>query len=211
MNSEKESLQQLQEIRSLMERSTKFISLSGLSGIIAGCIALAGAALQYWYVGREIRHFDYDRNYTRSYDNLLLFTLANFAGILILAILSAYYFTQKKAKRNNQSLWDSTSQRLLTNLAIPLFSGALFCIVLYNYKFIGLIAPCTLIFYGLALVNGSNFTLRDIRYLGICEIVLGFIACFNIGYGLFFWALGFGILHIAYGIVMYYKYDRVKE
>ncbi|HVD98038.1 MAG TPA: hypothetical protein VNB90_07510 [Cytophagaceae bacterium] len=207
MSQEKDHLQQLQEIRSLMERSTKFISLSGLSGIVAGCIALAGAALQYWYMAGKGRY----ELCVRLNNDFLIFTVLNFLGILILALLSAYYFTQKKAKKNNQSLWDSSSQRLLQNIAIPLVCGGLFCIVLYYYGIIGLIAPASLIFYGLALINGSNFTLRDIRYLGMTEIALGFIAAFNIGLGLLFWAIGFGLLHIIYGIVMYYKYDKVSR
>jgi hypothetical protein len=207
MEQEKEHLQQLQEIRSLMERSTKFISLSGLSGILAGCIALVGAGIQYLYMEKEGRYYRsliIDRDF-------FVFTFINFLSVLILALLSAYYFTYKKAKKNNQSLWDSSSQRLLLNLAIPLTCGGLFCLVLYQYRLVGLVAPVTLIFYGLALVNGSNFTLRDIRNLGIAQIVLGFISAFNIGLGLLFWALGFGLLHIVYGIVMYYKYDRVSE
>ncbi len=207
MDQDKEHLLQLQEIRSLMERSTKFISLSGLSGIVAGGIALAGAAVQYWYMEKEGRYM----SCIKLSQDFLLFSIANFLGILILAVLSAYYFTQKKAKKNNQSLWDASSKRLLLNLATPLASGGAFCGVLYFYGLIGLLAPASLIFYGIALVNGSNYTLRDIRNLGFAEIALGFICAFNIGYGLLFWALGFGVLHIAYGIVMYYKYDRVQE
>ena len=126
MEQEKEHLQQLQEIRSLMERSTKFISLSGLSGIIAGSIALIGAGIQYWYMEKEGRYI----NGIKLCDNFLFFSIVNFTSILILALLFAYYFTQKKALKNNQSVWDSTSQRLMINLATPLFAGGAFCGVL---------------------------------------------------------------------------------
>ena len=200
-------LQQLQEIRSIMERSTKFISLSGLSGVVAGCIALAGASLQYWYM--ESKGFYMNRLPLNT--DFLFFSVVNFMSILILALSMAYYFTSKKAKRQNQSLWNTTSQRMLINFAIPLASGAAFCGVLYYYQLIGLLAPASLIFYGLALVNGSNYTLSDVRNLGLIEIILGFISAFNIGLGLLFWAVGFGVLYIVYGIVMYYKYDRVVE
>ncbi len=208
MEQEKEHLQQLQEIRSLMERSTKFVSLSGLSGVAAGTVALIGAYVQYRYVEKA---WDYGRNaYYKGTDarELILFSIANFLTILLLALLSAYYFTQRKAKKNNQSVWDRTSLRLMVHIGIPLVCGGLFCGVLYYYGIIGLIAPATLIFYGLALVSGSNYTLSDIRYLGFAQIVLGFISAFNTLHGLMFWALGFGVLHIVYGIVMYYKYDR---
>jgi len=99
---------------------------------------------------------------------------------------------------------------LMINVSTPLICGGAFCGILFYYGVIGLLAPASLIFYGLALVNGSNYTLRDIRNLGYAEIILGFICAFNIGLGLLFWAMGFGVLHIVYGIVMYYKYDRVS-
>ena len=71
-----------------------------------------------------------------------------------------------------------------------------------------------LIFYGLALINSSKYTFFEIRYLGIAEIVLGLIASVFVSSGLILWAAGFGLLHIIYGIIMYYKYERkplVKE
>jgi hypothetical protein len=204
MEKEKEHLQQLQEIRSLMERSTKFVSLSGISGIAAGCIALAGAYIQYRYMDKEGRYL----TCFRVDGEFIIFSIINFLSILILALFSAYYFTQRKAKKNKQSVWDSSSKRLMMSLATPLACGGLFCGVLYLYGLVGLIASSSLIFYGLALVSGSNFTLRDIRYLGFVQIALGFVAAYYIGFGLLFWALGFGVLHIVYGIVMYVKYDR---
>jgi hypothetical protein len=71
----------------------------------------------------------------------------------------------------------------------------------------GLIGPTTLIFYGLALLNGSSFVSEELRMLGLLEIGLGLIALFFVGYGLYFWALGFGVFHIGYGWWMYRKYD----
>jgi uncharacterized membrane protein HdeD (DUF308 family) len=71
------------------------------------------------------------------------------------------------------------------------------------------LAPsATLVFYGLALINASKYTVRDVFYLGICEIVLGVLSMFLTGFTLLFWALGFGILHILYGTIMYFKYDK---
>jgi hypothetical protein len=70
------------------------------------------------------------------------------------------------------------------------------------------VAPATLVFYGLALVNGSKYTLNDIRNIGYLEAGLGVVSMFVPGYGLWFWALGFGVLHIVYGVTMYYKYER---
>jgi hypothetical protein len=69
-----------------------------------------------------------------------------------------------------------------------------------------LVAPATLIFYGLALVNAERYTLTDIKYLGYCQIGLGLISLFFLGWGLVAWTFGFGVLHIVYGLIMHKKY-----
>jgi hypothetical protein len=93
-------------------------------------------------------------------------------------------------------------------MVIPLAAGGIFCISLLWHGQIAFIAPATMVFYGLALVNASKYTLNDVRYLGVIEIVTGLIASAVIEYGLLFWAFGFGIVHIVYGITMYYKYEK---
>ncbi|MEK7255717.1 MAG: hypothetical protein AAB316_13290, partial [Bacteroidota bacterium] len=130
------------------------------------------------------------------------------AAVFLRAVVSGVYFTTRKARRNGQKIWDALSQRMLVNLLIPLAAGGLFCIALYWHGMIGLIAPSTLVFYGLALINGGKYTLDDIRYLGMTEVALGLFGMFSPGYGLELWALGFGVLHIIYGIVMYLKYEQ---
>lgn len=206
-------LKTLSEIRSLMERSSRFISLSGLSGVAAGLFALLGATAVYVYLG--VTPFENKKTYyeiAASADKWGVDYVSFFLGtglvVLLGAICSGIYFTTRKAKRKGQPIWDALSQRLLINLAIPLIAGGLFCVALFQHGLAGLIAPATLIFYGLALVNASKFTLHDIYYLGILEISLGLIAVFNLGYGLEFWAIGFGVLHILYGMMMYWKYEK---
>lgn len=212
MNKRNEHLETLSEIRSLMERSSRFISLSGLSGVSAGTFALIGAALVFYYF--NLTPFKGIQYYTLRPDaplfglSPLYFMLAVAAGVFILALCSALFFTMRKAKRKGQNLWDKTSLRLLTNMVIPLFAGGLFCLSLaYNgaFKFV---APATLVFYGLACINASKYTLNEIRNLGIAEVALGLFGMFFPGFGLELWAIGFGILHITYGALMYYKYDR---
>jgi hypothetical protein len=130
------------------------------------------------------------------------------AVMLIVAISIGILLTLKKAKKKGQNMWGKTSQRLLLNLTMPLVAGGIFSLILIHHGLVGLIAPVTLLFYGLALLNASKYTLHDIRYLGICEIILGLIGSYFIGYGLLIWAIGFGLLHIVYGSAMYLKYDR---
>lgn len=212
-NQRNEHLETLSEIRNLMERSSRFISLSGLSGVAAGTFALLGAAMAYIYLDispfagtytEQIR----DASLEKWGMNHLSFFILDAAVVLICAIAGGIFFTTRKAKKKGQKIWDKLTFRLLINLAIPLVTGGIFCLALLNFGAIAMVAPATLIFYGLALVNASKYTFDDIRNLGLIEIGLGLLAAFNLGYGLEFWTIGFGLMHILYGLLMYYKYEK---
>lgn len=203
MNQEKYK-DDLKDIKDMMSRSSRFISLSGLSGVSAGIVALIGA-----YVANKVV---YSKQIVDGYQNIMLTheKMYTLLGIAVITIVAAFalgiFFTTRKAKKNNQKLWDAQTQRLLINLFIPLAAGGLLCLILLFKGFIGLVAPLTLIFFGLALVNASKYTLTEIRSLGIAEIALGLLATNFIGSGLLFWAIGFGVLNIAYGIIMQIRY-----
>lgn len=203
----KEYEKDLASIRNIMERHAKFISLSGLSGVLAGVYALIGAVAAYYIVHYPISPFNY-RIYSAADPDKLWKLLLVAALVLVASLGTGLYLSNKKAKKHGLNLWSSASQRLLINMAIPLVTGGLFIlIVLFNGHY-GLAAPASLIFYGLALFQGSNNTYDEIRYLGFSEIVIGLTSAVYPGYGLIFWAIGFGILHIIYGTVMYNKYDK---
>ncbi|GGF34270.1 hypothetical protein [Echinicola rosea] len=191
----------LREIREMMNKSSKFISLSGMSGIAAGIIALIGAFVAYRLVYSQ---WSYD---TGVDEMSMLFRLMWIGGLtLVGAIAAGVLFTRNTARKNKQKLWDHPSKRLLVNLAIPIVSGGIFCVILLLKGNLEWIAPLTLVFYGLALINASKYTLGAIRSLGCAEIVLGLLAACFTGYGIWFWAVGFGVLHIVYGLVMQLKY-----
>jgi hypothetical protein len=197
-------IEDLKEIKDIMNRSSRFISLSGLSGISAGISALIGAYMAYRIVYTNQDYQEYGRIFltNESITQLLLIAL----GTLILAIGTGIYFTTRETKKRNQKIWDVQTKRLLINLSIPLLTGGILCLMLLFKGYIGLVAPLTLIFYGLALVNASKYTLNEIRSLGLIEIALGLIATYFIGFGLLFWTIGFGVLHIIYGIIMQWRY-----
>jgi predicted lysophospholipase L1 biosynthesis ABC-type transport system permease subunit len=195
----------LSHIRSMMERSSRFISLSGLSGVFAGIVALAGA--MYVYLLFKQHGIEYFDGKQKRYSSDLIMELTFVALlILILALVFGIFFTLRKSKSANLPVWTNTTKKMLLHLAIPLFVGGVFCVALLYHQLFALIAPTTLLFYGLALINAEKYTFSDIKYLGICEIVLGSISLFYLGYGLIFWAIGFGILHILYGLIMFKKY-----
>jgi len=211
MNTQEEPLDTLKDIRQMMDRSSRFISLSGLSGVFAGVIALIGA----YFANGEIEKFLEGRAYAPGIQGEidLEYNLIKLALIvLFVALAGGILFTYRKSQRNNLPIWDKTSRTLLINLFVPIITGGLFIIaLLFNHpNTYSIIAPTCLIFYGLGLINASKYTYSDIRYLGYLEIMLGLISIFNIGYGLIFWALGFGVLHIIYGLLMYFKYEKGK-
>ena len=193
----------LASIRNLMDRSSKFISLSGLSGVLAGAYALAAA----YYVYKNLYDgFDFSSN--TQVNSLLGFKLISVGAItLVTSLATGLFLSARKAKQLGLTIWNSTSERLIVNLSIPLITGGAFSILMIYHGLFGLVAPICLLFYGLALINASQNLFKEVRYLGYCEIILGLLSTYFIGYGLLFWAIGFGALHVVYGVVMYRKYD----
>ena len=194
----------LTEIRHLMERSSRFISLSGLSGVLAGIYALTGAVAAYYLVYG--RNADSAAPYDR--DQVMFSLLSIAALVLVLAVGTGILLTTRKARKDGNSLLDAAAKKLIINLCIPLFTGGVFCLGLIYRGDWFYVVPCMLIFYGLALVHASKYTRDDVRSLGIAEICLGLASIFISGYGLMFWTMGFGVLHIIYGTYMYYKYEK---
>lgn len=194
-------------IRNMMERSAKFISLSGLSGMLAGIYALAGAVAAYFVVQYPVSPFNY-RIYSAQEPDKLWKLILIAALVLTASLSTGLWLSGKKARKHGIKLWTTASRRLIYNLAIPLASGGVFILIILYTGHFGLAAPASLIFYGLALIQGSSNTFDEVRYLGYSEIILGLISALYPGYGLIFWAIGFGVLHIVYGAIMYNKYDK---
>lgn len=205
------SLQTLHEIRNIMERSARFISLSGWSGIWAGTVALLASLYVGWCMPSLVSVVDtqtLEVGYMPTADDMVVPTLRFAAFVFCLALAGSFLFTWLKVRRQNGRIWGKASRQLAVATAIPFVAGAAFCLCfllngLYDY-----LVPASLAFYGMSLVNGSKYTLSEIKYLGYVNLALGCISLFFPGYGLYFWAAGFGILHIVYGIIMWFKYDR---
>jgi hypothetical protein len=215
---DKEIYNEIHSIRNLMERSTKFISLSGLSGVMAGVYALIGAALAYRVLpkhnGLQKLPFDlsaisgifYGSNHYWFQLNCYLFLIA--LTVLVLSVGTGILLTVRNARKKGLKVINPSSKALLVSGGIPLLTGGLFVIILLGQGYFGIISSACLIFYGLALVAASAHTFGDVKWLGVFEILLGLLAMLHPGYGLVIWAFGFGVLHILYGTIMHFKYDR---
>ena len=189
-----------------MERSSKFISLSGLAGVLAGVYALAGVGLGYWLIkttSGSNQSYDY-MNEPLIFWQLFMIALA----VLVFSVVTACGLTLRNAKNKSESVWNPVSRRMLTATGVPLLTGGLFILIMLMKGEYDYIAAACLIFYGLALFAGSHYTFVDIKWLGVCQILLGLLALILPDYGLILWAAGFGVLHIIYGSMMHFKYER---
>lgn len=204
------SADELKTIRKIMEESTRFLSLSGLSGIFAGIFAIAGAMVAWLLIlnNGTIRYDELFRSLNEKETFILRLQLISDAVIvLILSVVFALWLSGRNAHRAGKALWTPVLRRLVVNMMIPLVSGGLFIIILLFQNHVQLIVPGMLIFYGLALVNAGKFTFGEIFYLGLLEIATGLFAALFPALGIYFWTFGFGFLHIVYGLFMYRKYE----
>ncbi len=208
MKKEQDYIQDLAEIRSMMERSTKFLSLSGLAGVMAGVYALAGAGIAYYFFHFNPDHVVNNRIQSILFPSDLPKVVFLAIIVLILAVGTAVFLSFKKANKKEEKVWNSTSRRLLINMAVPLVTGGILILILLSKQVIGLIAPLTLVFYGIALYNASKFTYDDVKFLGLIQIGLGLVSTYYIEYSLLIWAIGFGFVHIIYGIYLYFRYEQ---
>lgn len=210
MENTEKHLQDLNKIRQLMERSTKFLSLSGWGGILAGILAILGTVAAILYL--DNRAISYEALLTMHHGDAtsapLAFLIADAMIVLVLALSGAVYFSYRKAKKSGEKIWSPVTKRLIFQLSVPLVTGGILSLILVWQGHVQLVAPFTLVFYGLALVNAGKYTTREIVWLGIAEIATGLAATVWSQHGLWFWGAGFGIYHIIYGIALYYKYDR---
>lgn len=206
MKKEQDYIRDIAEIRNMMERSSKFLSLSGWAGIMAGIYALVGAYVAYRLFDFHVTEVFYRPAAPSSFDLSSIIYLA--LAVLMLAIGTAIFLSYRKAHKIGEKLWNPTSRRLIANMAVPLLAGGLLILIMLSKGLIGLLAPFCLLFYGLALCVAGRYTYREVKVFGLIEIGMGLISAWFIEYGLLFWALGFGVVHIIYGVYINYKYDK---
>jgi hypothetical protein len=189
-----EQLEALSGIRNLMERSSRYLPLSGKAGVAIGVLAVLCTLIANAYFSIRQDHL-----------KQLVFL---FGALFIVCMVIEILMAERNAKQKGVPAWDAIAQRFLINLFIPMLVGGIYCFALIQQQLLVLVLPATLIFYGLALINSSRYTIEDIRYLGFAELILGLVASFIPEYGLLAWGIGFGLLHVLYGVIIYFKYEK---
>ncbi len=205
MKNSRDYIQEIGEIHAMMERSSKFLSLSGWAGVMVGVYALTGSFIAY-----EV--FDFNPEVVFEYPAMTNYGIRNIISLALvvlgLSIITAIFFSRRQARKRGEKIWSATSRRLMFHMAIPLSVGGITLLILVSKGLVGLIAPFSLVFYGLALYNASKFTYEEVRVLGVIQMVMGLMGAYFVEYGMLFWALGFGVVHIIYGVYMHLRYDR---
>lgn len=208
MKKQQDYIQDIADVRSMMERSSKFLSLSGLAGVLAGMYALAGAYIAYFIV-----HFrPVDMLYERSAIGLTAVNMTQLLGtamlVLLLAVGSAIFLSYRKSRKSREKFWNSSARQLLSSMMVPLVTGGLVMLILFDKGLLGWLAPISMVFYGLSLYTAGKFTYGEVKSLGLLQILLGLLGCFWVEFGILLWAIGFGLLHIIYGIYIHYRHER---
>jgi VIT1/CCC1 family predicted Fe2+/Mn2+ transporter len=205
MKTKNSYLEEIKEIRKMMEESSRFLSLSGLSGILVGIYALVGAFVAY-------RMIYFPSSSGSQVIDKMVTQLTGFAIVIIIAtLITVIILTSRRTKISGKKIWNPGSRLMLLNLAIPLITGGLFILIFISRGIYTIVAPSCLIFYGMALINAAKFTRQEIFYMGLLQVSLGILAALLPLLGLLFWALGFGVIHIIYGAVMYFRYERTTN
>ena len=197
MEQKEQYVNEIKAIRQMMEQSSRFLSLSGLSGILIGLYALVGA------------YYAYRLTEGLVVSELVVKKLVYSAIIvLLISIFTVIVLTYRKTKADGHKIWNKGTKLLIQNLLVPLITGGILSAIFILKGYYGALASLLLIFYGMALVNSAKYTRQEIYYMGLLQIALGILAALLPAYSIILWALGFGVVHIFYGAIMHFRYDK---
>ena len=181
------AMDNLRFIRETMERSAVFTAVPGWGTVGVGAIGLAAAA----YASRQA-----------SPDAWLAVWLAAAA----LAGSTAAMSMGRKIGGSPQP-----SARPLRNFTMglvpPAAAGALLTVALWSAGQYDLIAPVWLLTYGAGITTGGAFSVRAVPIMGLTFMALGAVAVVApASWRDILLALGFGLMHIVFGLVIARKY-----
>ena len=182
------ALEDLHFIRETMESAAAFTAVPGVGGVIIGITALVAAFVATRQAGPSA---------------WLVTWLAE--GVLAFAVASGTMI--RKARRAQTPLLSRPGRKFVLSLSPPLLAGALLTGVLYHAGQVGVLPGLWLLLYGAGVVTGGAFSVRIIPLMGICFMMTGGMALFcPPAWGNILMAVGFGVLHIAFGAVIAWRH-----
>lgn len=202
----KQAHESIAHIREMMSKSSKFKSLSGAAGITAGLLTLVLATvfcLQYEINPFAVELSNFNLLPSEHYLTALVYALT----LLFCSIIAGIVLTKLNAVKNQEPLWGPASRNFIYNMVLPMVFSILFCLILFQ-KNPDYVLPVSLILYGLTLFNAGKYAHKAIRSLGITEMLLGAICLQFLQFHILIWIIGFGVMHIVFGMYMIIKPDR---
>jgi len=205
-------LENLSELKSILSKNTRFLSFSGLSGVIAGITALAG---EYLFYNLYLATFSSSSNYAdvRNLADMKLFYSALLIALSIIGIsvIVGVILARKKIRMQGSTVNRDLLKNTLIHILVPILVGGAICFVASFTDHFIYIPAFLLIFYGLGLFNGSRFSFDDLKIVGLVFMGLGLITYAYPNLSMWTWGLGFGVGHILYGLRVYFVHDRKSE
>lgn len=178
----------LRFIRETMERSTHFTAVPGYGGIFMGLTAIAASVIAF------------NQASIRAWLSVWLTEAA-------LAFAIGLFATWQKSKIANLPLTSAPARKFANGFLPPLICGVALTLGLWRFGYFEMMIPVWLLLYGAAVVTGGAFSVKAVPVMGWCFMALGAIAfLLPAEYGNWLMLAGFGVLHIAFGIVIARKF-----
>ena len=182
------AIQNLQYIRETMERAGAFTAVPGWGGILMGVSALMTALISSRLPSRDL-------------------WFASWLGEAGMALAIGGWAMVQKAKAAKCTLFYGAGRKFAMNLLPAMISGGVLTVVLYRQQHFGIMPGVWLLLYGVSVVNGGAFSVKIVPLMGISFMVLGTVALLApFEWANWFMAAGFGLIHIAFGIVIARRY-----
>jgi hypothetical protein len=176
------AIENLTFIRSTMERATAFTAVPGWGGVAMGVTALIAAVV----AARQ-----------ETADGWLVVWLVE--AVVAMGIES--FAIARKARALGGAILARPAKRFLLSFTPPIAAGAILTLALYQAELYRALPGLWLLLYGTGVVTGGAFSVRAVPVMGLCFMVLGMAAALGpASWGDPLMALGFGVLHIGFGV-----------
>lgn len=182
------ALENLRFIRDTMAGASAFTGVPGWGGVGMGLSALGAA----WIAHQQ-----------PTVERWLLTWVAE--GWLAFAIGGVAMV--RKSAVGETPLTSRSGRRFLLAYAPPILAGAVLTLALYRAGMTGLLPGLWLLLYGAAVMTGGAMSVPVVPVMGSCFLVLGAVTLFlPASAGDISMALGFGLLHIGFGVWIARRY-----
>jgi hypothetical protein len=167
-----------------MERSAAFTAVSGWGHVLLGFTAFLSA----WLAAHQSSSLGWLRVWLAE-------------GLLAVAI--GLVSCTWKANRRGLPLFSGPARKVALSLAPPLVAGAFLTFLLFRGGLSSALPATWLLLYGAGIITGGAFSVAILPIMGLCFMLLGGLAVLApVAWGNWFLALGFGGLHVIFGILI---------